>query len=80
MRIQVSDDETGDGVIEITGLGEDREIWVSVVIVAAHVHPTIEHYLFAIDRYYYTALPYLLSSTCKNTRMEDSVDTLITQS
>lgn len=62
--IQVSDDDTRDGFVEITGLGEDGEVWVPVVIVAAHVHPAIEHYLFVIDRYYYTALPYLLSSTC----------------
>lgn len=59
----MSDDDTRDGFVEITGLGEDGEVWVPVVVVAAHVHPAIEHYLFVIDRYYYTALPYLLSST-----------------
>jgi len=61
--IQVCDDDTRDRVVKITGFRYERKIWVTIVIITAHMHPTIEHYLFTINRHYHTALSNLLSST-----------------
>lgn len=73
----MSDDEIGDGVIEIIGFGEDREIWVLVVIVVVYVYFIIEYYFFVIDCYYYIVFFYFLFSICKNICMEDIVDIFI---
>lgn len=64
--LQMSNDDATERIIEFPGLWYEREIWVTTVIVVAHVHPAIEHYSLAVDRYNHAALPDFLPSSWKS--------------
>lgn len=56
----MSNDDTVDSGVEISGFRNEREIGKASVVEIAHVHAAIEHDSLAIDGHHCTALPHLL--------------------
>jgi hypothetical protein len=63
MKLQMSDDDARESIIEIARRWNKREIRETTVISVTHMHATIEHDSFSIDVYYNAAFPNLLTST-----------------